>query len=378
MNILHVLPYYNPKRGGDVNVCTNLAKELVKNGHEVTILTTDFECDINYLNQLKEFGINIVSIKTLFNIGLFIYSPQIKNWLKINLNDFDVIHLHTFRAYQNNIVLEYAEKFGIPYIIQAHGSLLTFFQKNKLKRIYDYFWGIKLLKGASKVFALTETEYNQYRIMGVLDDKIEIVPNGINLSEYQKLSTKGEFKKKYNLSHEEKIILYLGRLNKNKGIDLLISAFSEIIKDQDKVKLVIAGPDDGDYKVLKNIVNNLMMNDKVLFIGPIYEKEKLNAYIDADVFVTPSFYGFPVTFIEALACETPIITTDKGDKIDWIDNNVGYVVGYDKDQLSEAILNILFDDDLKKRFGHHGKNLVRTMFNWELIINQIENIYNNL
>ena len=109
MNILNVLPYFNPKRGGDVNVCTNFSKELIKRGHEVTILTTDFELDIDYLNQVKDYGIDIVCIKCLFNLGLFIYSPDIKYWLNSNIQKFDIIHLHTFRAYQNHIVQLYSK-----------------------------------------------------------------------------------------------------------------------------------------------------------------------------------------------------------------------------------------------------------------------------
>ena len=60
------------------------------------------------------------------------------------------------------------------------------------------------------------------------------------------------------------------------------------------------------------------------------EKEKITIFVDADVFVTPSFSGFPVTFLEACACSTPIITTNKGDELDWIHNKVGYVVEYNK------------------------------------------------
>lgn len=219
MNILNVLPYFNPKMGGDVNVCTNIAKELIKRGHDVTILTTDYELDKSYLNQVKDYGINIVCIKCLFNIGLFIYSPEIKNWLNKNIQKFDIIHLHTFRAYQNNIVKSYSKMYDVPYVLQAHGSILTFFQKKNIKKVYDYFWGYKLLEKASMVLALTETEYNQYKIMGVKEDKIENIQNGIDLSEYKKLPIKGKFKTKYNLSNEEKIILYLGRLHKSKGIE---------------------------------------------------------------------------------------------------------------------------------------------------------------
>ena len=99
------------------------------------------------------------------------------------------------------------------------------------------------------------------------------------------------------------------------------------------------------------------------------------AYADADVFVTPSFSGFPITFLEACACGTPIITTNNGDKLDWIDDKVGYVVKYDKDQLRDAIFKVLSDDELRRRFGGGGKRLAKEEFGWDKIVKRVEDLY---
>ena len=374
MNILYVLPYFNPKRGGDVNVCANLAREFVKRGHEVTILTTDFELDVNYLNYIEEQGINVVHSKVLFNLGLFIYSPEMKKWLNKNISNFDIIHLHTFRAYQNNIIHEYSKKYKVPYILQAHGSVLPFFQKQKLKKVYDHIWGYKLLQDASKVIALTETELEQYKEMKIPENKIKIVPNGINLSEYQDLPKKGEFRKKYGIKDDDKVILYLGRLNKTKGIDLLIKSFSEISKELNKVKLVIAGPDDGFLSALKELSNNLMLDDNILFTGPIYKTEKMAAYVDASVFVTPSFSGFPMTFLESCACGTPVVTTNKGDELNWI-TNIGYTIQYEKNSLKDTLVKILKNDELLENLSEKCSKFVQVNFNLEITINKFQELY---
>ena len=120
------------------------------------------------------------------------------------------------------------------------------------------------------------------------------------------------------------------------------------------------------------------MNKSVLFTGAIYENEKAEVYVDSDIFVTPSYSGLPITFLESCAYGIPIITTINGDKLEWIDNNVGYVVKYDRHELSDAILNLISNEVLKNKFGNNGKTLVRTNFNWEIITRYFEKIYREI
>ena len=108
MNILQIIPYFSFTRGGDVNVCYNLTKQLIKKGHTVTILTTTM--DYNKEDTDKIPNLTMVPLPYVFNLALFIYSPKIKSWLKENIEEYDVIHLHELRSYQNNIVIKYAEK----------------------------------------------------------------------------------------------------------------------------------------------------------------------------------------------------------------------------------------------------------------------------
>lgn len=378
MKILQVIPYFHPKRGGDVNVCYNLSKQLVKKGHNITILTTNFEADKEYIKSIEKEKVGIIALSCIANIGLFLYSPSIKRWAEKHLKKYDIAHMHTYRAYQNNVISHYARKYNIPYIIQAHGSLLTFFAKPKLKKLYDFIWGYKLLRDAHTVIALTETEKEQYKKMGVKEDKIEIVPNGIDLEEYENLPKRGEFRKKCGIKEDEKIVLYLGRLHGSKGIDLLIDIFGDIAKELDRVKLVIVGPDDGFLLSLRRQVERLQIIDKVLFTGFITQKEKISALVDADLFVTPKFSGFPMSFLEACACGTPIITTNAGDELGWIHNRAGYVAEYDKDSLKDIIFKVLENKGLRDNMGNEGKKLVRKEFNWDIIARKIEDIYSRI
>jgi glycosyltransferase involved in cell wall biosynthesis len=377
MRILQVISYFTPRKGGDVNVCCNISKQLAMRGHEVTVITTDLEFDNEYAESIRKLGVKVIPFSCVANISMFLMSPSIKNWLKANIYQYNVIHMHNFRSYQNNEVLHYAKKYNVPYVLQAHGSL-PYFAKQNLKKLYDFVWGNKILHNASRVIALHKTEADQYKKMGVVEEKIDVISNGIDLSEYESLPERGQFRNKYHIKDCEKIILYLGRIHKSKGIDLLIAAYSELFKDLKDSKLVIVGPDDGHLSELKNQTTELGIEDKVLFTGPLFNRDKLTAFVDADVFVTPKFSGLPVTFIEACACGLPIITTTEGDDIDWINNNVGFVVEYSVSSISQSIVKLLQDDKLQSRFGNKGKDLVRNELNWGRISKCFEELYSSL
>jgi len=309
----------------------------------------------------------------------FHVTPGIIKKTKEEIRHFDIIHMHNYRTFQNIVMHHFAKKCGVPYVLQAHGSLATFFQKGWLKRIFDVIWGRRILKDASKLIASTLIEAEQYKSMGISEHKIEIIPNGIDLSEFDNLPEEGEFRRKYGLGSAQKIILYLGRIHKIKGLALLVKAFADLSKPLRNIKLVIVGLDDGYLPSLKRLIADLEISDKVLFTGPLYGQEKLKAYVDADVYVLPSVYEtFPVAVFEACACRTPVVVTDRCGIADVIDGQAGLVVPYDKDQLRDALLHMLGDDKMRLRFSEKGKLLVREKFNWEKVAEQIEKVYQSV
>jgi len=382
MKILQILPYFVPAwdYGGPLQVCYALSKQLVRRGHEVTVYTTDALNAKERVKQREE-TIDGIKVKRFANLSNTVaYKHHICLSLGMlsamkELRNFDVIHMHEYRTLQNTLIHHYAAKYHVPYVLQAHGSLPRIMSKHRLKNLYDSLWGYRLLRDAARVVALTEAEARQYKNMGVTEGKIKIVPNGINPSDFDSLPSRGEFRKRYGLSDNEQIILYLGRIHETKGIGLLVRAFAGLTKEMEGVRLVIVGPNDGYLDTLTRLTASVAVSDKVLFTGPLYGAGKLGAYVDADVFVTPSFYGFPVTFVEACACGVPIVTTEKGDKLDWIHNQAGYVVEYDESQLKDALAAVLTNRVLAQQFQENGRKLVRQRFAWSRIVEGLEQIY---
>lgn len=374
LRILQVIPYFTPKMGGDVDFCYNISKGLAER-NDVTILTTDYEIDREYSRALNNDGVRVIPLHCTANLGLYLISPSAGAWIRDNISNFDVVHMHTFRSYQNPLVRRYSIEQGVPYVLQAHGSVLRKYGKTVLKWGFDSVYGHRLLRDADAYIAITEKESEQYAAMGASRERVRIVPSGIENWEPQCVALAGSFRHKYGIRDDDYLVLYVGRLHKSKGIDMLFDAFCEVTQRLKNSKLAFVGPDCGHKSKLEKMIRSRRLNGNVVFTGFVSRDEKIAAYADADVFVTPSYYGFPHTFLEACACGTPIITTNEGDGLDWIDNRVGCVVDYDSHRIAEAIIGLLEDSATSYRYGVEGRRLAREEFNWSNVVEKIEKVY---
>jgi glycosyltransferase involved in cell wall biosynthesis len=316
--------------------------------------------------------------KIKLNMASLLYTPSLKSKLE-SCNKLDILHFHNFRTYQNYVAYNYVQKTNTPYILQAHGSIPRI-GKKELKWIYDVFFGYRLLRDASKVIALSKVEAEQYRRMSIPEGKIAIIPNGIDLSESAELLPKGGFKKKFNIPEDKKIILYLGRIYRIKGIDLLIRAYAYLTKKmryKDAI-LVIVGPDDGYLNKVKSLAYDLEVSNSVLFTGLLYGKDKLQAFADSEVYVLPSRYEtFPMTVLEAYACSKPVIASKVGGLTDLvIDGETGLLFEPENiEQLANSMLLLLNNHDKAEDLGLRGKQFVNSNFSIESVVDKLEKFY---
>jgi len=395
MKILHVAHFFYPclSAGGVVNASYQIAPNQSKD-NDVKVISSDsckerlkfpngrYDVDVNgikvdYFRNLS----NGFKLKTMLDTPL---AAPFK--IRKDIKDYDIVHIHEHRQTLAILASYFARKNNIPYIVQAHGSVLPFFQKEGLKNIFDKVFGFKILHNASCVFALTEVEKEQYLKMGIDEDKIEIVPLGINLEEYEDLPSFGRFRSKFNIGESDKLILFVGRIHEIKGLDLLIDAFNDLINqnsleniDCPNIKLAIVGPDDGYLTELEDKIKEYSLEENVIITGPLYNDEKQEALVDCDLFVMPSKYeSFTTSGLEAMACSKPLVLTKNNHIHDWVDGNVGLACEDNKDSLRESIEKILFDEELSLIFAKNGRKLIKEKYNWDIINNQILEIYNKI
>jgi glycosyltransferase involved in cell wall biosynthesis len=244
--------------------------------------------------------------------------------------------------------------------------------------LMDVYWeifGRRILADSAKAIALTAIESRQYERVGVDRERIAIIPNGVPISDYEKLPKKGEFRKRFGIGAMEKVILFLGRVHRTKDIQDLIDAFARTMKAVENGRLVIAGPDDGALRSLERQARDLRVAEKVLFVGPVYGDMKLAAYVDSDVSVLPSHYEvFGTTVLESLACGTPVVVT-KGCGLANVAFRAGMVVDGNSKSISDALVSMLTDDKLRIKLANEGRRIVRNEYDWRILTPELERVY---
>ncbi|MDD2788392.1 glycosyltransferase [Methanoculleus sp.] len=384
MKILQVTPFFKPlwESGGVARVAYDISHTLHESGHDVTVYTTNrsiYPSDLPTNRRVDVDGMNVYYFENLRKYCPMEAAPVLPYYMpavaRREMNQFDLVHIHDHRTMLTVIASHYARKCGVPYVLQAHGALPQDTGSRRMKRLFDQLWSKEVILGASGVIALNETEAECYRALGVAEEKNAIFPNGNDPAEHSDLPARGRFRAAWGIDGAARVVLYLGRLDPTKGIDLLIRSFAEVAREFDDAVLMLVGGDMGHNDEFRQRVRSLNLDDRVVFTGFVSKEDKMAAYTDADVFVTPSFTGFPMTFLEACLCGTPIVTTGQGDLLEWVDNTVGFTTEYTPEAFAGAIGRLLDDDVLRARFGEQAKELVRTRYNWQAIVRDIEGFY---
>ena len=384
MKILQLNPTFYPATayGGTVTVSYNLSKALAKRGHDVTVYTSDSLDEHARQKDLyvEHEGLKIYYFRNISNSlawHRFFFYPRLIYALKKQIRSFDVAHLHDTRNFQNIVAVHYAKKYGIPYIVQPHGSLPRIIENQGLKKLYDLFWGNDILEHASKIVAVSKAEVEQFKEAGIPEGKIAVIPNGVDAISIADTPSFGQFRKQQGIK-EKYIILYVGRIHKRKGIDFLIRAYNLFLQTWtgEDVTLVIGGPDDGFRPFLENLVEQLGLTEKVRFIG--FVPSLSTAYRDSDVLIYPSTYEiFGLVPFEALLHGTPVIVTDDcgcGEIIK--EAKCGRLVHYgDEAGLSEALRYVLTHLEENKTMVESGRQYIEEHLVWDSIVKQMEKVY---
>lgn len=386
---MQVTPTFVPSKFGGVKVASySLSKALAQRGHEVIVYTTDAEVGHSRLRNVHDIrnmdGFRVRYFKNISNLLAFKYRlflpVRMASAVRKEIGSFDIIHLHDFRSLQSVVAYYYAKKYNIPYVLQAHGSVLRLGRLRRLKWIFDFAIGYNLLMYASGVTAGCEMEVNEYKELGVHCDKIAVIPPLYNIREFSQLPPIGYFRHKFNLETKD-IVLFLGRLNKIKGIDFLIEAYQKLIQRRENAILVIIGPDDGYGAALRRLVSRLNLTSKVLFIEYLKGAEKLSALQDATMLVQVSKYERgPGSPFEAVLCGTPIIVTGStgaGEIVSKLD--AGYLVDYGNiPALVNAMQKILYDPAESLDKTRRAREYIMMNLSWEKGVEEYEGLYKSL
>jgi len=380
MKILHLFDFFSPHGGGTVALLYVISQAQAQKGHEVTIYTSDFKLDREYIASLAD--VEVYPFHCVSSLAGFYLMPSMICEVKKKLRDFDIIHLHCHRSFQNIVIHHYAKKYGIPYVIDAHGSVPRMVGGKRgikwlLKWLFDIVFGYRILKDADRAIAESEVGAGEYRKLNVNESKIVLISPPLDISEFSLLPSRGIFRSKYDIK-EEYIIIFVGRINSIKGLDFLVESIYELARLRNDVILIIVGSDDGYKSALDKLIYELDLSGKVMFTGFLSGVEKLSALVDADVFVQTSIYeqGIRAPF-EAVLCNTPIIVTGHtgaGEIVKKAD--IGFPVEYgDKTGLRDMIIYVLENPDEATNKIKHAREYIETNLSYEKGVDKYEQFY---
>ena len=376
MKILMLTWEYPPRIvGGIARVVHDLSKRLIKDGHEVTVVTYRDNAGVPEYENDK--GVNVYRVD-----NYMIHPNNFIDWImQLNFNliakateiinkegGFDVIHAHDW-------LVTYAAKsvknaYDIPIVATIHATEAgrnSGIHDDTQRYINDTEW--LLTYEATEVIVNSNFMKNDLqRLFGLPYDKINVIPNGINLNNFTGIERDYDFRRQYAMDNE-KIILYVGRLVYEKGIQHLIAAMPKILSNYHDAKLVIAGK-GGMIDDLKAETSSLGLDNKVYFTGYMDSKKVQKMYKCADVAVFPSTYEpFGIVALEAMLAGVPTVVSDVGGLDEIVTHGVDGMKSYagNPNSIADSVTALLYDHQLATNISKKARQKVKEQFNWEKI-----------
>ena len=383
MKILMLTWEYPPRVvGGISRVVYDLSRTLLKDGHDVTVVTYR-DGDVPYFEDDK--GVKVYRVDNyMINPNNFIdWIMQLNFSLVAKANEiiaeqgnFDVIHAHDW-------LVAYAAKtlknsYNIPIVATIHATEAgrnSGIHDETQRYINDTEW--MLTYEASEVIVNSNYMKGELqRLFGLPYEKINVIPNGVNINLFNGIERDYNFRRQY-AADNEKIILYVGRLVYEKGIQNLIAAMPKVLNGYHDSKLIIAGK-GGMIDELRDEVRRLNIENKVYFTGYLNLNQVTKMYKCADIAVFPSTYEpFGVVALEGMLSGTPVVVSDVGGLNEIVQHRENGMKSYagNPNSIADSILELLYNPQLCANIVKKAKAKVRNEYNWNKIAQDTHFIY---
>jgi glycosyltransferase involved in cell wall biosynthesis len=384
MNILYITPYYKPSwyYGGPPKCISEQAEYLVKHHNiKIDVLTLNLNGPKPLYNSQEPVVIDVNEVTVHYlpvssnNIGRAYFESNYLDSYINKFSDIDLVHVHTlFNAFSKK-GMQFAFKNNIPYIVTPHGMLDSYSLSRTgwMKRIHRLLFDDKLLASAKAVQFTTSNELRNSVLKTAVRHKI--IPLGFEFPDMelrQKPAPNGMLK-----------LVFLGRINRKKGIDLLLQGLARLDKEMlEHIHLDIYGIDDDNcQKELEDFISENFLIGSVSFCGnlaPEKRDEKLKEY--HCLVLTSHQENFGIVVAEALSIALPVFISDKVNLCDFvIENSCGWVSVLEKEDISETLRTIYLTSSAERHAkGMNGYDAVRKNFSMNEVAKQYVNLYQNI
>ena len=349
-------------------------------GNEVSVCTTNLDYPSGILYPTDQESVCDNRVRVFYfpvQFRLLTASWNLRNFIKNHIREFDIVHIHGLYRFPPTYSACQARRQKIPYIITPHGALDPYLYTKSsrnvvLKRLYERWFDLPNLHGASAIHYTAEDERRRAAFLGLRAPSF-VVPNGIDWGRYAQLPVRGAFRTAQGLGGAP-LVLFLGRLHPKKGLDLLIPAFETIRRLVADVQLAIVGPENDRFgQQVRAWVTERRLTDSVHFVGHLEGADVIQAYVDADVFVLPSYTeNFGMTVVEAMACALPVVISDQVNiHAEVVQSGAGLVTRCDAAEVAEAVIELLADPERRTVMGSAGRVAAQLRYTWPNIVDAL-------
>ncbi len=342
---------------------------LAERGHEVHVITSRFNPKLPFKEER-----NGVHVKRYSCAGI-LWGVNPLTWIMPGLMKMkaDVVHAHSYIFLTSNQVALNKKLTGLPFLLHLHGGIDSSVPPNnystsfkfKIKKLYDYTVGKWTINLADKVASVSKIDLKLAENLWNLNSKkLHWIPNAIKIDDFTKTD------------NNSLNVIYIGRLESWKGIEVFLEVAKLIKKERDDVNFYIVG--DGS---LRKYVETTASSFNGKIFGSIPHEKIPTLLSKASVLVLPSYTeGLPTVCLEALAAEVPVVASNVGGTPEVVlDGETGYLFPPGNAHLcAEKVLKLLADEPLRNKMGKRGRRLVEQFYTWNKVVNKTEKIYEKM
>jgi len=359
MKILHIIPTYKPAYvyGGPIFSVSLICENLVREGHEVLMLTTT-------ANGEKELEVPIGQVQNVDGVPTIYFARWTKDhthfspglmWnVFVKCKKYDTVHIHSWWNIPVMVSVLLCWLRGVKPVLSPRGMLSDFtFGENhsSLKGIFHSTVGKFLLK-KTRLHLTAEAEQKEIESLGA--DSF-VLPNYIQLADPAMLEKKQERNSVFTM-------LFLSRVHPKKNLEGLFHALQNMGFD---FRLKIAGMgEEGYIQELKTLAGTLGINEKIEWLGAVHGAEKVDAYASADLFVLPSFNeNFANVVVESLSAGTPVMVSEAVGLAGYVkERSLGWICGTEAASIGQVLEQIFAESDKLEEVGQKAKEVVQVDF----------------
>ncbi|WP_138506415.1 glycosyltransferase [Nostoc sp. PA-18-2419] len=383
MKILFIAPYIGATYGGTSKIVTELVRGIGHLGVSVDLVTTHANGSKN-LDVLLNEWINDKNHRVQYFYSWyqddFIISPSLINWLFKNVKNYDIVHSQTVFAPMISVAHSICKYFKIPYIVTPHGMLEPWALSYKAwkKRIYYNFFENLAIKNSS---AIQATSILELKNINYLEFKNTVfIPNGIHRHEFETLPNPKIFYQQFPETTGKTLILFLGRIDPKKGLDLLAPAFAKVHDQFPHTHLVVAGPDNIGFidKAQSYFLQAGCLN-AVTFTGMVSGALKYAALAAANLYVAPSYSeGFSMSILEGMASGLPCIITHGCNFPEAAKAEAAHIVEINVNAIANALIECLSNPQQAKEMGDRACEFIFQNYTWDRAADKLIQVYKSV